>query len=166
MIHIVIYQLVYITLVFWLGTKFISIAITPGTPEEINSFRYYKIDEEVGLLLLWLYPVAFIQSVNEILKTYSYSQGIEVEFGYFYLFSTFVSCPVCWYCVVNLEQGILGFAAYKYVNEILNLIFCLYIFYYRLNPNTTHDLFKDYSLEVNQGPLRETLVAQEDIKSN
>jgi hypothetical protein len=52
--------------------------------------------------VLWtLYPCAFIQSTNEILKTFCYSQGIEEPFGWFYLFSSLATSPLCWNSIVK-----------------------------------------------------------------
>ena len=129
-----IYQLVVLSPVFIFSGKIIGF-LDVGEHEDDQSInRYYNLASEVSNALWFLYPCAMIQSTNEVIKTFSFSQGVEASFGWFYLFSSVITSPICWYCIVTKGQGLNGYAAYKYTNEILNLLFCLYIYFFRLNP--------------------------------
>jgi Na+-driven multidrug efflux pump len=156
-------QIFYLSPQFYILIKFIDVLAVGENEVDIEVSKYYKMDYEVSKIAWYLYPCALIQSVNEMLKTYAYCQGIENPFGYFYLFSSLICSPICWVCVVYLKQGVVGFVAYKYVTELMNLVFCVYIYRTKLDKNTNEGLFKDLKWYASLETEKENKIDNNDI---
>lgn len=133
---VALFQIFFITPTFLFIGKFLEILGIGQHKEDTSVSKYYNMSSEVQIIAMYLYPCSIIQSINEVIKTYSYSQGIEDSFGWFYLFSSIACAPLCWYGIVKQGQGLKGFVAYKYAIEIMNLAFCLYVYKYKLDPKT------------------------------
>lgn len=133
----------YLAPLFFLAVWFIKITGISERDEDKNIAKYYSISEEVSIVLWSLYPCALLQATTELLKTYAYSQGIEIGFGEFALASVFATSPICWLCIVKYKMGIMGYVVYKYLSETLNLGYALFVFFKKLHPSTTNFTFKD-----------------------
>ena len=92
--------------------------------------------EYTSKMLIFSIPLALIIGVNDIIKTYLFSQGIEKPYLYITLTSFASSLITIYVCFTFLGMGIYSYVVMRYVYECIYCVGCVYLYIRWAGPKT------------------------------